>query len=111
MLSLRLHKVAFFWAVLSMVALGTERADGMEGILIVRPPGKDVLLEYYPYDEEVVIDLNERALESMPPEGHKKLVVVPGASHLFEEGGALEQAARLARDWFQTHLDGVGVRE
>jgi pimeloyl-ACP methyl ester carboxylesterase len=56
------------------------------------------------------IDLNEQALENMPPEGHKKLVVVPAASHLFEEAGALEQAAHLARDWFQTHLDRVGIR-
>jgi hypothetical protein len=37
------------------------------------------------------------------------LVVVPGASHLFEEEGALEHAARLARDWFQVHLNGVGI--
>jgi len=56
------------------------------------------------------IDLNEQALENMPPEGHKKLVVVPGASHRFEEAGALEEAAHLARDWFQSHLDHVGVR-
>ncbi|HSK89505.1 MAG TPA: alpha/beta family hydrolase, partial [Anaerolineales bacterium] len=62
-------------------------------------------------NDQVVIDLNEQALENMPPEGHKKMVVVSGASHLFEEAGALEHAARLARDWFQTHLDGVGVRE
>jgi putative phosphoribosyl transferase len=61
-------------------------------------------------NDQGVIDLNEQALQNMPPEGHKKLVVVPGASHLFEEAGALEQAARLARDWFQTHLDRVGVR-
>jgi putative phosphoribosyl transferase len=61
-------------------------------------------------NDQAVIDLNERALENMPPEGDKKLVVVPGASHLFEEAGALEQAARLARDWFQNHLDGVSVR-
>ena len=56
------------------------------------------------------IDLNEQALENMPPEGYKKLVVVPRASHLFEEAGALEQAGHLARDWFQTHLDRVGIR-
>jgi putative phosphoribosyl transferase len=62
-------------------------------------------------NDQVVIDLNEQALENMPLGGHKKLVVVPGASHLFEEAGALEHAARLARDWFQTHLDGVGVGE
>ena len=60
-------------------------------------------------NDQAVIDLNEQALMSMPPEGYKKLVIVPGASHLFEEAGALEQAARLARDWFQTHLDGVSV--
>lgn len=61
-------------------------------------------------NDQSVIDLNEQALVNMPPEGHKKLVVVPGASHLFEETGALEHAARLARDWFQVHLDGIGVR-
>jgi putative phosphoribosyl transferase len=31
-------------------------------------------------------------------------VIVPGAGHLFEEPGALEEVARLARDWFLTHL-------
>jgi pimeloyl-ACP methyl ester carboxylesterase len=61
-------------------------------------------------NDQVVIDLNEKSMENMPPEGHKKLVVVPGASHLFEEPGALEHAARLARDWFQTHLNGVSIR-
>jgi len=60
-------------------------------------------------NDQVVIDLNEQALENMPPERHKKLVVVPGASHLFEEEGALEHAARLARDWFQTHLSRMAV--
>ena len=49
-------------------------------------------------------------LQNMPPEGYKKLVVVPGAFQLFEEAGALEEAAQLARDWFQRYLDGVGVR-
>lgn len=40
----------------------------------------------------------------------KKMTLVPGASHLFEESGALEYAARLAGDWFQKHLDAVNVR-
>jgi pimeloyl-ACP methyl ester carboxylesterase len=52
----------------------------------------------------IVIDLNERALAQMRPEPEKRLAVVPGASHLFEEPGTLEQAARLAREWFQTYL-------
>ena len=61
-------------------------------------------------NDQSVIDLNEQALVNMPPEGYKRLVVVPGASHLFEEAGALEESGRLARDWFQTHLDRVSVR-
>lgn len=60
--------------------------------------------------DEVVIDLNQKALAQMKPETEKKLVIVPGASHLFEEPGTLEQAARLASDWFQTHLSPVSVR-
>ena len=36
--------------------------------------------------------------------GEKRLAIVPGATHLFEEPGTLEQAAELARDWFQAHL-------
>jgi hypothetical protein len=31
-------------------------------------------------------------------------MIVPGASHLFEEPGALDEVARLARDWFRRHL-------
>ena len=34
----------------------------------------------------------------------KKLVIVPGATHLFEEAGSLEQVAALARDWFIEYL-------
>ena len=60
--------------------------------------------------DDVVIDLNEQAIQHMSADTEKKLVVVPGASHLFEEAGALEEAARLARDWFQAHLVGIEVR-
>jgi hypothetical protein len=34
----------------------------------------------------------------------KSLVIVPGATHLFEEPGTLEEVARLASSWFQRHL-------
>jgi dienelactone hydrolase len=61
-------------------------------------------------NDEVVIDLNERALAKMQPGFQTKLTVIPGASHLFEEPGALEHAARLAREWFQLHLSPVEVR-
>jgi pimeloyl-ACP methyl ester carboxylesterase len=49
-----------------------------------------------------VIDMNREALEHLKVE--KRLDIVPGATHLFEEPGALEQVARLARQWFLTHL-------
>jgi pimeloyl-ACP methyl ester carboxylesterase len=52
--------------------------------------------------DEQVLELNRRALDLLRAE--KQLVVVPGASHLFEEPGALEQVARLAVDWFSHHL-------
>lgn len=61
-------------------------------------------------NDEIVIDLNEQALAQMQEGSDKKLMIVPGASHLFEEEGTLEYAARLARDWFQAHLSQVSVR-
>ena len=60
--------------------------------------------------DEAVIDLNEQALAKMQPGIDKKLIIVPGASHLFEESGKLEEAAQLARDWFLAHLSPVNVR-
>jgi putative phosphoribosyl transferase len=49
-----------------------------------------------------VIELNQAALAQLPCE--KRLVIVPGATHLFEEPGALDEVARLAREWFEHHL-------
>jgi len=46
--------------------------------------------------------LNQQALGSMHCE--RALKVVPGATHLFEEPGALKKVAELARDWFVTYL-------
>jgi pimeloyl-ACP methyl ester carboxylesterase len=54
-------------------------------------------------NDEPVIELNERAQRQMTRAEHK-LVIVPGATHLFEEPGALEEVARLAADWFVQHL-------
>jgi putative phosphoribosyl transferase len=53
----------------------------------------------------VVIELNRKAMEKLS--GETRLEIVPGASHLFEEPGALERVARLARDWFVRHLNQV----
>ncbi|RJQ56578.1 MAG: alpha/beta hydrolase [Actinobacteria bacterium] len=49
-----------------------------------------------------VIGLNREALEQLTAE--KQLAIVPGATHLFEEPGALEHVARLASDWFRRYL-------
>jgi len=51
-----------------------------------------------------VIELNQSALEQLTHVHHKRLEIVPGATHLFEEHGALEQVAHLAADWFKEHL-------
>ena len=53
-------------------------------------------------DDVQVIELNRAALAQLRCE--KQLVIVPGATHLFEEPGALDVVARLARDWFERHL-------
>jgi len=54
--------------------------------------------------DEVVLELNRQALEQL--RCRKQLVVIPGATHLFPEPGALEEVARLAQDWFRRHLIG-----
>ena len=53
-------------------------------------------------NDDIVIELNEQARDRMRCEA--KLEIVPGATHLFEEAGALEQVAKLANDWFLLHL-------
>jgi pimeloyl-ACP methyl ester carboxylesterase len=53
-------------------------------------------------DDAPVITLNEAALRRLTCP--KEMVIVPGASHLFEEPGALEEVARLACRWFEAHL-------
>lgn len=53
-------------------------------------------------NDQPVIEMNEEALKAMFCE--KELKIVPGASHLFEESGKLEEVARLAVDWFNRHL-------
>ena len=49
-----------------------------------------------------VIELNQQALKHLRCE--KSLAIVPGATHLFEESGTLEQVAQLASSWFTAHL-------
>jgi putative phosphoribosyl transferase len=60
-------------------------------------------------EDRGVIGLNEIALEWLQCEKH--LEIVPGATHLFEEAGALDHVARLARDWFVTKLSNHAAAE
>ena len=53
-------------------------------------------------NDHAVIEMNQEALEQLEVE--KKLDIVPGATHLFEEPGTLEEVARLAAGWFNRHL-------
>jgi dienelactone hydrolase len=53
-------------------------------------------------NDDIVIELNEMARDQMRCE--VKLEIVPGATHLFEEPGALEKVAKLASDWFNDHI-------
>ena len=52
--------------------------------------------------DDIVIELNEQARDQMRCK--VKLEIIPGATHLFEEPGALEQVAKLASDWFRDHI-------
>ena len=49
-----------------------------------------------------MLKLNEAAFKKLTCE--KQLTVLPGATHLFEEPGKLEEVARLASDWFEQYL-------
>jgi dienelactone hydrolase len=52
--------------------------------------------------DDIVIDLNREAYAKLKAEKH--LEIVPGATHLFEEPGTLQEVARLAADWFKRYL-------
>ena len=53
-------------------------------------------------EDRPVIQLNEQAFHALHCE--KRLEIIPGATHLFEEAGALKRVSELARDWFRDHL-------
>jgi len=85
-------------AVQAVVSRGGRPDLAGRALGLVRCP---VLLVVGGYDE-VVIDLNEQARAAMTCE--TELVIVPGATHLFEEPGTLEQVADLAAEWLQRKL-------
>ena len=86
-------------SVIAAVVSRGGRPDLAEPVLDrVRAP---TLLIVGELDVEV-LQLNRRAYALLETE--KRLAIVPGATHLFEEAGTLEQAAHLAAGWFKDHL-------
>jgi putative phosphoribosyl transferase len=85
-------------AIAAVVSRGGRPDLAEEGLGSVRAP----TLLIVGGDDAPVIAMNQDALAQLRCE--KKLVIVPGATHLFEEPGTLEEVARLAAEWFAEHL-------
>lgn len=94
------------------LAAATERPEVI-GAIVSRGGRPDLAGEALPHvkaatllivggDDLPVIAINRGALDKLRAE--KKLVIIPGATHLFQEPGALEEVARLATGWFLSHL-------
>jgi len=62
-------------------------------------------------DDPVVMRLNREAIAELPRNTERRLDIIPGATHLFEEPGALERVADLALDWFQKHFKAGPTRQ
>jgi pimeloyl-ACP methyl ester carboxylesterase len=58
-------------------------------------------------NDNAVLKLNRRAFDTLTCE--KRLDIVPGATHLFEEPGALDKVVELAGDWFNSHFDAIAT--
>jgi len=94
-------------------ALAAAAADHRVRAVMSRGGRPDLALEDLPRvaapvllvvggEDRTVLQMNRKALASLAPPA--RLEVIRGASHLFEEPGALERVAELARDWFVAHL-------
>jgi dienelactone hydrolase len=84
--------------VKAVVSRGGRPDLAKEALSVVRAP----TLLIVGGDDREVIKLNRQALDKLACE--KRLEIVPGATHLFEEPGTLERVAALAVDWFVRHL-------
>ena len=108
-------KIGYFGASTGAAAALIAAIDPAAGISAIvsrggRPDLAERALEYVQSptllivggDDYVVIELNQQAHKLMKAE--KELRIIPGASHLFEEPGTLEEVAHLAAEWFKKHL-------
>ena len=84
--------------IAAVVSRGGRPDLAGDALPLVRAP---TLLIVGGYDEPV-IEMNRAAYDQLRCE--KRLTIIPGATHLFEEPGALEQVAELAREWFAGHM-------
>jgi putative phosphoribosyl transferase len=96
--------------------LAAARAPGSVGAIVSRGGRPDLARESLPLvtaptllivggDDEVVVELNREAYSLL--RCSRQLDIVPGATHLFSEPGALEEVARLAEEWFLRYLVNV----
>ena len=109
------HTIGYFGASTGAAAALIAAADRLQTVraIVSRGGRPDLAMKALPRiqqptllivggADEVVLDLNRRALAAL--NGPKELAVVPRATHLFEEPGALDQVATLASDWFRRYL-------
>lgn len=93
--------------------VAAARQPGRIGAVVSRGGRPDLVGQHLPEvaaptllivggNDDVVLQLNESALEQL--RCPKQLIVIPGATHLFPEPGALEEVARLAGQWFGCYL-------
>jgi dienelactone hydrolase len=87
--------------VKAVVSRGGRPDLAGDALRLVRQPVLLIVGERDP----IVIELNREAMDEIV--GETRLEIVPRASHLFEEPGALEAVAETARDWFLRHLAGA----
>jgi putative phosphoribosyl transferase len=83
----------------AVVSRGGRPDLGSESLHLVKAPTLLIVGEL----DTQVLQLNQYALRLLTCE--KKLEIIPGATHLFEEHGKLEKVAALARDWFDKYLE------
>ena len=107
--------IGYFGASTGAAAALRAAVDGGQFVraIVSRGGRPDLAIRYLPSvrvptllivggDDYQVIQLNKEALDALA--GPKDLVIVPGATHLFEEPGTLEQVADHAREWFLKYL-------
>jgi len=61
-------------------------------------------------EDRLVLQMNRAAIAQLPRGTERRLEIIPGATHLFEEPGALDLVAALAQDWFQKYLKAGAAR-